>query len=189
MASKIPSEEQEYSYDIKIPKDRIAVLIGKEGKIKKELEKETNSKITVDSNEGDVTISGKDSIGLFSAKEVVTAISRGFNPDIAKLLLKQDYLFEIVSLNDFASTPAEMMRLKGRVIGQEGRSRKIIEEMTETNICIYGKTIGIIGLPDNLFMAKQAIVSLLQGSRHATVFKNLEQRRKELKKPEFIEKF
>ncbi len=191
MASKkIASEDQEFSYELKVPKDRVAVLIGKNGEVKKQIESETHSKINIDSKEGDVVISGKDSIGLFSAKEVITAIGRGFNPDIAKLLLKQDYLFELINLNDFATTANEMTRLKGRVIGHEGRSRKTIEDLTETHICVYGKTIGIIGLPDNLFLAKQAVVSLLNGSRHATVFRMLEKKRKELRMRDFLnEKF
>ena len=32
------SEEEEYNYEIKIPKERIAVLIGKKGEVKKTIE-------------------------------------------------------------------------------------------------------------------------------------------------------
>ena len=39
------TEHTEYSYELKIPKDRVAVLIGKKGKIKKDIGEATNSKI------------------------------------------------------------------------------------------------------------------------------------------------
>ena len=34
----------EYSYELKIPKDRVAVLIGKDGEVKKSIEEDTKSK-------------------------------------------------------------------------------------------------------------------------------------------------
>ena len=83
----------EYSYEMKIPKDRVAVLIGKSGAIKKQLEENTKSKIKVDSEEGDVFVSGEDAILLFSAREIIKAIGRGFNPEIAMLLMQHHYIF------------------------------------------------------------------------------------------------
>ena len=80
-------DDTEYSYELKIPKDRVAVLIGKSGNIKKEVEDATKSKIDIDSKEGDVIVSGMDSVGIFSAREVIKAIARGFNPETALLLL------------------------------------------------------------------------------------------------------
>ena len=44
----------EYRYELKIPKDRIAVLIGKNGEVKREIEELTESRIEIDSKEGDV---------------------------------------------------------------------------------------------------------------------------------------
>ena len=46
----------EYSYELKIPKDRVAVLIGMKGNVKKAIEEETKSKINVDSKEGDIFV-------------------------------------------------------------------------------------------------------------------------------------
>jgi len=183
MASEMTSNE-EFSYELKIPKERVAVLIGKQGETKKEIETAGDINLEIDSKEGDVVISSKDPIKLYTIKEVVTAIGRGFNPEIAMLLLKQDYGFEIISIADYAKSKADHQRLRGRVIGEEGKSRKIIEELTETYICVYGKTVGIIGLFDNLAMARRAVESLLSGSPHHTVYKWLEKRRKELRKRE-----
>ena len=177
-----------YQYDIKIPKDRIAVLIGTKGKIKKAIESATKSKLKVDSKEGDVFISGDDSLGLMTAKEVIQAIGRGFNPEKALILLKPDYCIEIVSITDYArNTKKDALRLKGRVIGAGGKSRKTIEFLTETNISVYGKTISIVGEIDKVMLAKRAIENLLQGSPHSKVYSWLENKRKELRMGAILE--
>ena len=173
----------EYSYELKVPRNRVAVIIGKEGSIKKEIEESTNTKLNIDSKEGDIFVSGEDALGLYTAREIIRAIGRGFNPEIAKLLLKQDYIFEVVDLSEFVGKSKDaMLRLKGRVIGKEGKSRKLIEELTECNISVFGKTIGIIGLPESASNARQAVESLLRGSTHANVYKWLEARRREQKR-------
>jgi ribosomal RNA assembly protein len=178
----------EYSYELKIPKERVAVLIGKSGEVKKSIEVDTKTKIKVDSQEGDIFIYGKDALGLYACREVVRAVGRGFNPDIAKLLLKQDYAFELISLNEYAGKSKNTaLRLKGRVIGREGKSRKLIEDLSEAYISVYGKTIGIIGSSEAASMAKKAVESLLSGSTHANVYKWLEKKRRELKKRKITE--
>ena len=179
---------EEFSYELKIPKERIAVLIGREGEVKKGIEQDTNTTVKVDSKEGDVFIYGKDALGLYSCREVVRSIARGFNPEIAKLLLKQDYTLETIQLNEFTGKSRNnLLRIKGRVIGREGKSRKLIEELSEAYISVYGKTIGIIGLPEAASMAKRAVEALLRGSTHANVYKWLEKRRRELKRKRIIE--
>jgi len=177
----------EYLYELRITKDRIAVLIGKEGKVKKEIESETKTKIKVDSKEGDISISGEDALGLYSCREVIRAIGRGFNPDIALLLFKPDYCFESIDLKEYAGKSKDaLMRIKGRVIGSEGKTRRLIEELTEAYICVYGKTIGIIGLPDSSSTAREAIEKLLKGSPHSGVYKFLEKKRREIKKARLL---
>ncbi len=177
----------EYSYELKVPKNRVAVIIGKEGSVKKEIEEATETKLNIDSKDGDVFVSGEDALGLYTAREIIKAIGRGFNPEIAKLLLKPDYIFEIVDLREYAKSREAMLRLKGRVIGKEGKSRKLIEELAECNISVFGKTISIIGLPESAFSAKQAVESLLRGATHANVYKWLERRRREMKRKAIME--
>jgi len=177
----------EYSYELKIPNERLAVLIGKEGEVKKSIEDETNCKLDIDSREGDISVSGEDALGLYTAREVIKAVGRGFNPEIAKLLLRQDYVFEVINLPEYVKSKESMVRIKGRVIGRDGKSRRLIEQLTESYICIYGKTIGIIGEPESASAAKQAVESLLKGSSHANVYKYLEKRRRDIKKRRITE--
>lgn len=177
----------EYVYELKIPKDRIAVLIGKCGKIKKEIEESTNSKLNINSIEGDVFITGEDGLGICTAMDVIKAIGRGFNPDTALLLLKPDYGLEVINLTDHVGKSRNhMIRIKGRVIGESGKSRRIIEMATETFISVYGKTIAIIGETHKIAIARKAIGLLLSGSPHSSVYRWLERKAKELKREEMI---
>ena len=171
----------DYSYELKIPKERIAVLIGKNGEVKKLIEEATKTKIIIDSEEGDVTVQGEDPLTLFSTRDIIRAIARGFNPEIAQLLLRQDYMFDVLELRDFVKNKNQMPRIKGRIIGKEGRARKIIENLTDTYICVYGKTIGFIGLGEDISTARRAIESLAAGSPHSNVYKWLEKKRRDKK--------
>jgi len=177
-----------YSYELKVPQERVAVLIGKNGEVKKTIEADTKTQIKVDSLEGDIFIYGDDALGLYTAREVVRSIGRGFNPEIAKLLLKQDYVFEYISLSEYTGKSKNtMLRLKGRVIGKEGRSRKLIEELSESYVSVYGKSVSIIGTAETAALAKRAVEALLSGSTHASVYKWLERKRREMKRKRVVE--
>ena len=168
----------EYYHQLKIPKEWVPVLFGKGGSVKRELEELLGIKLDIDSKEGDVIILGGDSMKIYTAKDIVHAIGRGFNPDIAKQLLKEDYLFEIINLNDFVKTKNHLFRVKSRVIGTRGKTRAIIEDLTNTNISVFGKTVSIIGQVDNLAIARRAIESLASGSQHSAVYHWLEKQRR-----------
>ena len=176
-----------YQYEIKIPKDRIAVLIGVKGQVKRQIEQGTKSKLNIDSNEGDVFISGTDSLGLMCARDIIRAVGRGFNPEIAIRLLKQDYYSDFIDMSDFARNTKDVARVKGRVIGVNGKSREKLEELTGTSISIYGKSVGIIGQIEKVSIAKQAIESLLNGSPHSKVYSRLERKNKEASRRGILE--
>jgi ribosomal RNA assembly protein len=176
----------EFAYQVKIPKERIAVLIGKKGETKKQIEETLKIKLEIDSHEGDINILGTEAIDLYSAREIVRAIGRGFSPETALLLLKQDYAFEIITLPE-TDKKSHMTRVKGRVIGTDGKTRRIIEEQTECYLSVYGKTVAIIGRAETIHVARRAIEMILKGSPHATVYRWLERMRRELKRREFEE--
>ena len=179
----------EFSYELKIPKERIAIVIGQAGETKKKIEEETNCHLKIDSKEGDIKINGADSLDLFSAKEIVKAIARGFSPQIALHIIKSDYILELLQLQEYVGkSKTTMMRLKGRVIGSEGKTRKFIEQNTETYISVYGKTIAVLGEAENVMIAKRAVESLLAGSNHTSVYRWLEKKKKELERNRIIGK-
>jgi len=188
---------------VRIPKDRIGALIGPEGRVKERIEKQLSIEMGIDSETGDVTLTltpnAADPSVLFRAKEVVTAIGRGFAPDRAfRLIQDEDALLEVIDLREiFGRSLSDLQRLKGRIIGQEGKTRRIIEELTDADVSVYGHTVSIIADADEMDIAKEAIRMLLQGRQHSSVYRFLHKKRRELKKkklelwekpPEEIEK-
>jgi ribosomal RNA assembly protein len=82
-------EMEESEYMLRIPKDRVGVLIGQNGKTKDDIETKTKTRLNI-TKEGEVTIEGS-SFESWIAKQIVKAIGRGFSPANALLLLKDDY--------------------------------------------------------------------------------------------------
>ena len=78
-----------------------------------------------------------------------------------------------------SNTPSEnnMARIKGRIIGLHGKSRRVIEELTKCDVSVYGKTVAIIGEPTELRLAKDAIEKLAAGSQHKSVYNMLQRAR------------
>ncbi len=173
---------------IKIPRDRIGALVGPDGSVKALIERKLSVDLDVDSEAGAIQITllatAEDPTVLFRAKEVVTAIGRGFAPDHAFRLLDDDEIvFDVIDLREIVGkSPSDLKRLKGRVIGKEGKTRKIIEELSGANISVYGHTIAIIGYPDQAAIAREAVSMLIRGSLHGTVYRFLHKKRRELKK-------
>ena len=163
---------------IKVPKARIAVIIGEKGKIKRDIQEKTNTIITIDSKEGDATIDGDDGLNVLLAKNIIQAIARGFNPEIAMRLLEEDMCFEKLELTDFCRNKNDIKRVKSRVIGTDGKARRMIESLTNTNIVVFGKTVCIIGGLKESALARKALISLLQGSKHGSVYSMVDRERK-----------
>jgi len=165
---------------VNIPQERVPVLLGTKGRDRRRIEKASGAKLSVD-NEGEVCISSRDAVKEWRAREIVIAIGRGFSPDRALKLADEDYYLKVIDLRGEFSD-RDMERVKGRVIGEKGRTRKIIEECSDAYVCVYGHTIAILGKIDELTLAERAIDRLLKGAMHSTVYKLLEEGRRELKR-------
>ncbi len=161
---------------IKIPKERVPILIGTKGATKRKIQKLTNTKLNIDSETGDVSVEGE-SMHQFNCLNIIKAIGRGFNPDIALKLLNELYGLEIISIEGFSRNKRDITRIRSRLLGTEGKARKSIESMTNTNIVIYVKTVGIIGKTEDIMLARQGITNLLQGSKHGNVYSYIERQK------------
>lgn len=173
---------------LKIPKDRVGVLIGPEGNTKKGIESKFSVVLEIDSESGDVKITlaekAEDPSMLFRVKDVITAIGRGFSPEHAFRLVRDDEaILDVIDLRlVFGRSESDIKRVKGRIIGMNGKTRKIIEELTDSNVAVYGHTVSIIGNIDQAQAAREAIQMLIDGSMHSTVYRFLHRKRRELKK-------
>jgi ribosomal RNA assembly protein len=170
-----------------IPKNRVGVLVGPGGAVKSEIEEKLFVDLKIDSPSGAVEIGVKpdahDPSGALQAKDIVLAIGRGFSPERAFRLFSEDNTLDIIDLHDFfGKNEAEIRRVDGRIIGREGKTRRILEELTGTAISVSGHTVSIIGGYEAITMAKDALEKLIKGRQHGTVYKFLRRRRQEIKK-------
>jgi ribosomal RNA assembly protein len=173
---------------VRIPKERVGVLVGPDGKIKQSIEEKFMVELNVESESGGVTIvlaeKARDPSLLFKAKDTVTAIGRGFSPEQAfRLLRNDDAIFDFIDLRTiFGRSDSDIKRVKGRVIGANGKTRKLIEELTDASVVVYGHTIGFIGTFEQVDVARNAVQMLIDGSQHHTVYKYLQRKRSDFKK-------
>ncbi len=173
---------------LKIPRERIGVLIGPNGATKKYIERTLSVELEIESETGGVRVTltenTEDPSLLFKAKDVVNAIGRGFSPELAFRLIRDEEAFlNIIDLRAiFGRSESDIKRVKGRIIGMDGKTRRIIEELTETSVCVYGHTVGLIGDIEQVQAAREAIQMLIRGSLHSTVYRFLHRKRRELKK-------
>ncbi|MFB6145683.1 MAG: pre-rRNA-processing protein PNO1 [Candidatus Nanohaloarchaea archaeon] len=165
--------------EVRIPEERVGVLIGEGGETLDELEEMTDCSLEVTDNL--VRINGGP-LDEMDAQNIVKAIGRGFNPDKALRLVEIDVMLHIMDINRFANTRNSRDRLKGRVIGRDGEARRHIEKEANVELAVYGKTIAIIGEAQNIEVASEAIKMLLQGSSHSTAWDYIEKNRANIKR-------
>jgi len=159
-----------------IPKERVAVVIGKGGKTKALLEQKLEVKLDIKAN-GSVTIKdeNEDQLKLWKARDVIKAIARGFNPRYALMLCSDYNEFMLIDLTEqIGDKENELQRVRGRIIGENGKARRTIEKFTNSKISVYGKTVGIIAPEEDMENAKAAVEMLVKGFRHISVYKFLE---------------
>jgi ribosomal RNA assembly protein len=173
---------------LKIPRERVGVLIGPEGKIKKSIEEKLSVELQIESEDGGIMImmseKADDPSLLFRAKDVITAIGRGFSPEHAfRLIRNEEAMLDVIDLRTiFGRSESDIRRVKGRIIGMDGKTRKIIEELTDTDVAVYGHTVSIIGNIEEAQAAREAVQMLINGSMHSAVYRFLHKKRRELKK-------
>jgi ribosomal RNA assembly protein len=172
---------------IRIPADRIGALIGPGGKTKKRVEATFHVNLTIDGETGNVEIKVKpdqpDVSVLLVTHNLIQAIGRGFSPKNAFRLMDEDYDLIVMDIEEYVGRNKNAQnRVKGRIIGKEGKSRAMIEELTECLVSVYGGTVGIIGPYDMLPVAKEAVEMLINGSFHKTVWNHLYAYRRKMKK-------
>ncbi len=152
--------------NLKIPEERVPVL---KAFIKK-LESETGVHVFVE--ECSVKIEG-DPIDAWKSKDVIRAVGRGFNPDKAMELLDDENNLYVINIKEYQNKEKGIRRIKSRIIGREGKTKKKLEDLGGCAISIYGKTVSIIGQSEKTSYVKEAIEMLINGSKHNKVYNYL----------------
>jgi len=163
---------------LKIPMERIGVLIGQNGENKEKIEKIAKAKINIDSELGEITIDDhniEDPLKTIKIVSIILAIGRGFSPEKAFLLFDDNFEFYIFDLRDYVGNKENhIKRLKSRVIGKNGKTKRVFESLTDSHLSIYGHTVAIITNIDNFEIIKKGVDKLLGGSKHAAVYRYIE---------------
>ncbi len=156
-----------------LPAKRIARLLRDDGKALRELEKRGAVEILVKPEKGEfneVELQGS-SENEWLSEQVLRAIDLGFAPRIAMKLFAENNFLEIVDMGEaMHGKERAITRMKGRVIGSEGKIRKAIEEFTEASISISDDgRVGLLGGFEEVRLAKEAVLRLLEGAQHGGV--------------------
>ena len=169
----------------RVPMNRIAVLIGVKGSTAKSLHRAAGCKsFDIDSETGDVEVvwgepGTYDPVKAMKFPDVIKAIGRGMAPKAAIRLLEDGHFFELVDIRSYVGKRSnQQRRIRGRIIGSEGKIRKLIENLTDTQITIYNSTVVLVGEEEGLAAARQAVEMLSGGAEHGTVLNFLERDRR-----------
>lgn len=162
--------------------DRVAVLVGTGGRVKKEIEERLGVSLKIDSKEGLVEIAPKpedsknwDPVNLFKAKDIVEAIGHGFSPERAMILAQDDMALAVIDLTAYIGKDREdITRIKARIIGSGGKTRRIIEETAHVYVSVGQDTVAIIGNTRDVDAAREAVEMLINGAPHSAVYKFLD---------------
>jgi len=139
-------------------------------KNRERLEKALRVKIT---NRGkEITINGLPEDEYF-AEKVIVALDFGFPFAIALLAKNEDNLFETLNIKDYTKKK-DLATIRARIIGTKGKSLRTLNELTKCYFELKDNQVGVIGGPEYIKNAQEAMIMLIQGSKHANVYAFLE---------------
>ncbi|MDE1850494.1 MAG: hypothetical protein KGH54_01715 [Candidatus Micrarchaeota archaeon] len=160
-----------------IPVKRAKLLSDK--KLLESIEKRLNCKIRIE-EDNQVVIEGE-AYEEYNAKNIISAFGRGFDINQAYSLLSEEYFFTPINLKELFRNKDQLMRIKGRIIGENGKTKEYIESVSGAKMCIYESTVSLIGTIDQIKIANVAINILLEGGTHKKAYRVMEKARRELR--------
>ena len=169
---------------VRVPEDRLGAIIGVGGETRRAIADRTGASLEIETAEETVRLAAPDAsdpTGLLKARDIVTAIGRGFAPGRAFRLLREDSYLAVIDIKTTTGkrTKEALRRIRARVIGVRGRARERIEELSGCSVSVQGGTVALNGDEKQLLRATRAVQLLLRGSEHTTVFRMLAHERRE----------
>ena len=142
--------------------------------LKQEIEVTYGCKLAIQPNK--IVIKSKNFLVIDKVRKIIEALNLGFDLNVVKLLLKEDYDFDIIDVRDYVrknKKSKDLKRILARVIGKKGKTRKTFEELGSVHIKITGPLIGIIGHQENILPVKHYLLELIEGKPHSHVYSDL----------------
>jgi ribosomal RNA assembly protein len=137
---------------------------------RKKLEEFLNVKIIVKKDEISIDGNPEDE---FVAEKIIEAIIFGFSIPIALSIKNEDFSFEILNIKNYTHRN-DLERIRARIIGSGGKTLKTLNELTECNFAMKNNEVGIIGSPELIKNASDAVISIVRGRKQANVYTFLE---------------
>jgi len=146
--------------------------------ILRDLGRKTGAKITRTA-EGVLTLDGEGGSEWF-AEQVLNAIALGFDYKKAQKMLNDEYFLDVIDLNQALwGKKTRIQQMKGRIIGTEGKAKATLEILSDCWINILDDKVALLGRFEDLKNAKEAVIKLLEGKTHGTVYAFLEKKKAE----------
>ena len=117
----------------RVPKDRIAVLIGSKGATAKSIRNASGcQELNIDSETGDVEVKwgeagSYDPIKAMKLPDVIKAIGRGMAPKAAIRLFDDQHFFEMVDLRDFVGKRSNQQRRDVKIFCRQKSSFRFVK--------------------------------------------------------------
>lgn len=140
---------------------------------KKKYENKLKVKIEIKGNH--INLEG-DELDVYFAEKIFFAFDRNFPMEVALLLLDENYVFQEIPIRSITKRK-NLTLIKSRIIGTQGKTLKIISELSDCYVTLYENNIFIIGLSEKIKFCENAIKSLVLGNKQANVYAYLERNR------------
>ncbi len=167
---------------VSVSRNCIRVLFKDDKAVLKEIEKKGRVRLVV--GEDAATIQGEPG-EEWVAEKVLDALCYGFHPKKALKLFGEDYFLEVIDLHAALRGKA-IERYKARIIGTRGKARKTIEELSGASLAVGEDAVAILGRFDEIQAAREAVLRILEGATHSSVYSFLERLAHEKKRSELI---
>lgn len=110
----------------------------------------------------------------YIAEKVVEALEFGFPFSVALLIKEQDFMLEVLNIKNYTKRK-DLESVRARIIGKDGKTLKTLNGLTKCYFEIKGNNIAIIGDPEYIRNAQEAMISIVRGAKHSNVYTFLEQ--------------
>lgn len=151
---------------IKLIIDKLARIIKNKKKLEELLEIKINNRGT------EVYLEGSPE-NEYIAEKVIMALDFGFPYSAASEIKTEDLVFETLNIKEYTNQK-NLPRVRGRVIGKEGKTLKTISGLSNCYLEIKDNNIGIIGEPEFIKNAHEALILVIKGTKVGNAYAYLE---------------
>jgi ribosomal RNA assembly protein len=128
----------------------------------------------VDSKSGEVVVDTEDSLTQFILANVIAAVNMGHSPDSAMRLEDETFVLDTIDVKSYVKDHTRLKVVMGRIIGKEGSTRKLIEEITKCSVSVKDHYVSVIGPYENTILVHEALDMLIKGASHKSLYSYLE---------------